>query len=236
MLSDTLLAVRLKHRMGTLELDVAFEAGGGWTVLFGPSGSGKSTVLRAVAGFVRPDEGRISVRTGTRQRVLVDTGTRRFLPAHKRGLRYAGQAAMLFPKMTVRENLMQAHVGPGREAWLESAIRHFGLGELERKMPGELSGGQRQMVSVVRAAVGEGEILLLDEPFSGLDGRLRDSLIGRLREWLGKTPVVSVTHDVGEAFLLGAEVVRMSEGRVVRQGAVEDVLGEERERLLGVLA
>jgi molybdate transport system ATP-binding protein len=89
---------------------------------------------------------------------------------------------------------------------------------------------------VIRAAAGaRGGILLLDEPFAGLDAGVRDALIANLRSWLGDTPIVSVTHDVGEAFLLGAEVVRIAEGRVVAQGPVAEVLAEERKRLLGVL-
>jgi molybdate transport system ATP-binding protein len=92
------------------------------------------------------------------------------------------------------------------------------------------------MVSVVRAAAGaRGGVLLLDEPFSGLDAGVRDRLIEDLRGWLGNTPVVSVTHDVGEAFLLGAEVVKIAGGRVVAQGPVGEVLAEERKRLVGIL-
>ncbi len=120
----------------------------------------------------------------------------------------------------------------------------FRLGKLAERMPGELSGGERQRVSVARAVAsaatfgGPGRaLLLLDEPFSGLDAVLRDELAVALRGWLAErgTPVLSVSHDVGETFLLGAEVIRMAEGQVLEQGPAEVVLAGERERLLAGL-
>jgi molybdate transport system ATP-binding protein len=145
--------------------------------------------------------------------------------------------------MTVEENvafgLKADSSGLLGRGWIDEvarAMEAFHLTELSGKRPRELSGGQAQRVAVARAAVGaSGRRLLLDEPFAGLDAKVRDELIVNLRSWLGETPVVSVTHDVGEAFLLGAEVVRIAEGRVVAQGPVAEVLAEERKRLLGVL-
>ncbi len=250
-----LLSVELRHRQGSLRLHVEFALSAAWTVLFGPSGSGKSTVLRAIAGFVLPDVARIVFRStefGPSERVLVSTAERVFMPAHLRPVRSAGQAARLFPGMTVRGNLEYgvgwrshagSHAGDGGEM-VDEVLGLFRLATLGERRPGELSGGERQRVSVARAVVsavtfdGPGRaLLLLDEPFSGLDAVLRDELAVALREWLGrwKTPVLSVSHDVGEVFLLGAEVIRMAEGEVVEQGPAEVVLGVERERLLAGL-
>jgi molybdate transport system ATP-binding protein len=113
---------------------------------------------------------------------------------------------------------------------------------LSESKPWKLSGGERQRVAVARAAAAaitaEGGLLLLDEPFAGLHLPLRNELLADLRGWVAerKTPVLSVTHDVGEAFQLGAEVIKFSEGKVVQQGPVELVLAEERERLMEQLS
>jgi len=247
---ESLLSVRLRHRQGSLRMEVEFCLSAPWTVLFGPSGMGKSTVLRAIAGFVRPDECRIA--SGCPEQVLVSTAERCFVPAHLRPVRSAGQTARLFPGMRVRESVAYglgrgakgaSTDGDGQEV-VEEVMALFRLSTLAERRPGDLSGGERQRVSVARAVVSavtfEGAsrpLLLLDEPFSGLDAALRDELAVSLRDWLGgsKTPVLSVSHDVGEAFLLRAEVIRMAEGRVVEQGPVEVVLAGERERLLAGL-
>jgi len=247
---ESLLGVWLRHRQGSLRLEVDFQLKAPWTVLFGPSGSGKSTVIRAVAGFVRPDEGRILF--GRPEQVLMSTAERRSVPAHLRPLRNAGQTARLFPRMRVRENVEYGVARTPDGAWsgrdvravVDEVMELFRLGKLAERMPSELSGGERQRVSVARAVAsaatfgGPGRaLLLLDEPFSGLDAVLRDELAVALRGWLAErgTPVLSVSHDVGETFLLGAEVIRMAEGQVLEQGPAEVVLGGERERLLAGL-
>jgi molybdate transport system ATP-binding protein len=241
---EQLLAVNIKHQIGAVSLKVNFALTAPWTVLFGPSGSGKTTVLRAIAGFVRPDAG--SILRG--DQVLLDRAAGVFVPAHLRPVRSAGQAARLFPNMTVRLN---AIFGSGWTSKpddameiVEEVMRLFHLHDLLDRRPHELSGGERQRVSVARAviyAVTYGSpgaaLLLLDEPFSGLDYARRDELVDSLREYLvrWKTPVLSVTHDVGEAFQLGAEVIRIAEGKIVQQGPVVDVLEDERRRLMGQL-
>jgi molybdate transport system ATP-binding protein len=237
------LSVRLQHRLGALELNVAFALTQPWTVLFGPSGSGKTTVLRAIAGFVRPDAGRIVSCFYGRDFVMTDTAKKIFVKPHRRSVRVAGQGAALFPHLTVRENIAfgaqpQTEVTAARGI-VEEAIARFQLPGLAEKFPSMLSGGERQRVAIARAAtaavsLGEGGILLLDEPFTGQDARLRDELIEELRGWLAlrERPVLSVTHDVGETFQLGTEVIKIAEGRVVQQGPVAEVLAEERERLL----
>jgi molybdate transport system ATP-binding protein len=226
MSAEPFVSLAVRHRLGALALDAAFEVKAPWTVLFGPSGSGKSTILRSIAGLVRPDAGTIRV-LGT---AVFAPGV--WLPAHRRAVRWAGQRAALFPHRSVRWNLAAGAHGVA----LEPAMRRFGLEALAEKMPGELSGGQQQLVAVVRAAMSaQGKVLLLDEPFAGLDSGLRTSLIAGLKEWVGDWPVISVTHDVGEAFQLGADVVRVSQGRVVAQGPVAEVLAAERAELREVL-
>jgi molybdate transport system ATP-binding protein len=243
-----LLAVSIKHRVGAISLDATFALTNPWTVLFGPTGSGKTTVLRAIAGFLRPDSG--SILQGSS--VLVDRGLGVFVPPHLRPVRTAAQTPRLFPNLTVHSNVVY---GLGRSERPEDEIKIvdeimslFRIQELADRRPHQLSGGERQRVSVARAVIsaityqGAGQsagaaLLLLDEPFSGLDYAMRDQLIDGLRECLmrWKTPVLSVTHDVGEAFQLGAEVIRIAGGKIVQQGPVVEVLDEERLRLMSQL-
>lgn len=237
------LRVRIEHHLGPLELNLSFTLTRPWTVLFGPSGSGKTTVLRAIAGFVRPDAGRIVSCFCGRDFVMTDTAERIFVKPHLRRVRAAGQGAALFPHLTVRENIAfgaQSQTGGTQAASVvEEAIARFQLQKLTENFPSMLSGGERQRVAIARAAaaavsLAEGSILLLDEPFTGQDVQLRDELIEELRGWLALTerPVLSVTHDVGETFQLGTEVIKIAEGRIVQQGPVAEVLAEERTRLL----
>jgi molybdate transport system ATP-binding protein len=178
---------------------------------------------------------------------MTDTTQKIFVKPHERSVRVAGQGAALFPHLTVRENIaFGARSQMERTAAAEivqEAIARFQLPGMAEKFPSMLSGGERQRVAIARAAtaavsLGEGSILLLDEPFTGQDVRLRDELIEELRGWLAlmQRPVLSVTHDVGETFQLGTEVIKIADGRVVQQGPVVEVLALERERLLQQLS
>jgi molybdate transport system ATP-binding protein len=239
--SVNILKLQMQHRVGTLALDVAFKLTQPWTVLFGPSGSGKTTILRAIAGFIQPDAGRI-VRGTT---VLVDRAARIFVPAHERPVRSAGQNARLFPNLTVIENIeygVKSRGDGSGAAMIDDVMERFRLRALSHKYPQELSGGERQRVAVLRAAtsavsLGPGTLLLLDEPFTGLDLARQEEIRAELRDWLvdRKIPVLSVTHDIGEAFHLGAEIIKIAEGKVAAQGPVAEVLAEERHRLMDQL-
>ena len=239
--------VRLRHGIGLLTIDVDFRLSCPWTILFGPSGSGKTTILRALAGLIRPDDARIVLREFNRQRVLVDTGAGTFVPAYRRKVKLAAQRDTLFSHMSVRKNIAYgargvASDGTRFESIAETAIEQFRLKRFADAMPSTLSGGERRRVEIARAATSamcarDKSLLLLDEPFSGLDAPLRDELIADLRKTMEffNIPVLSVTHDVAEAFQLEAEVIKIADGRVVAQGPVEVVLAEERKRLLAQL-
>ncbi len=243
-----LMSLRLRHTAGTLRMRVEFDLGAPWSVLFGPSGSGKSTVLRAVAGVLQARESRIVLGEAASggQRVLDDTAAGVFVPVHQRPVRSAAQAARLFRGMTVRANVCFGVAGASRRVEaaggvVEEAMALLRIGHLAGRRPEELSGGERQRVSVARAVASvtaldaaRPRMLLLDEPFAGLDTKLRDEIAAALREWLRlrRVPVLSVSHDVAECFLLGAEVLRMEDGQIAAQGMAGVVLGQERERVL----
>jgi molybdate transport system ATP-binding protein len=222
------LTVQLRHSIGALNIDVNFQLTQPWTILFGPSGSGKTTILRAIAGLLRPGHAHIAVDPNF---TLVDTEAGVFLPPHKHSIPLAPQQPSLFPHMTVRENL---NYGAGRslDANLLSTFR---IEHIADKRPADLSGGEAQRATLARAIAATGcRILLLDEPFTGLDLNLRDGLIANLLAWQQRhhTPILSVTHDIAEAFQLNAEVIKLCEGRIVAQGPAASVLAEERARLL----
>ena len=152
-MSDSLLTVEIRHRLGSISINVAFALTQPWTVLFGPSGSGKTTVLRTIAGFVRPDAGRVIY--GSIEHVLVDTDERMFVPPHLRPVRSAAQTARLFRHRSVRENVAygmawRSHPEDEQQV-LDEVLGLMRLTTLADRDTRQLSGGERQRVSVARA-------------------------------------------------------------------------------------
>jgi len=184
--------------------------------LLGPSGCGKTTTLRIVSGFIEPDAGEVRVR-GER----VD-GT----PPDRRGLGMVFQHYALFPHMTVAQNVafglrMRRVAADEARRRVGRALELVRLGGLEGRYPQALSGGQQQRVALARAIVIEPRLLLLDEPLSSLDAKLREEMRGELRALqrvLGITTVF-VTHDQEEALTMADEIVVMAGGRVLQVGA-----------------
>jgi molybdate transport system ATP-binding protein len=246
------LAVELRHRLGTLSVDVRFKVTQGWTILFGPSGSGKTTILRAIAGLLRPDHARITNtamdhRGELRSWTTIDSTDDVFVESWKRHVPLASQRACLFPHKTVRQQIgygMRLFLAGGgnphcetREKKTEEMLDLFHLSHVAGKSPATLSGGEAQRVNLARAAASASSLLLLDEPFAGLDSALSSDIMRDLRAWAVERNicVLSVTHDAAEAFQLGAKVIKIADGKIIQQGSVEVVLAEERARLLAQL-
>jgi ABC-type Fe3+/spermidine/putrescine transport system ATPase subunit len=197
--------------------DVSFDIPrGSFATLLGPSGCGKTTTLRMIAGFYDPDHGDIVL------------GGRRIneLPAHRRGTAMVFQDYALFPHMTVRGNvsygLRLARVPTEeRERRVNETLDFVGLGKLGDRWPNQLSGGQQQRVAVGRALVLRPEILLLDEPLSNLDAKLRVQLRYELRalQQQLKMTFVYVTHDQDEALSLSDWIAVMNAGKVEQAGS-----------------
>lgn len=204
------------------QLDAAFTSSSKRIALFGPSGAGKSLTLRAVAGLLRPDAGRIEING----RVLFDSQAGICLPAQARRVAYLFQDYALFPHLTVAQNIAfglrrgwrnppRREVGPEAKRWVDA----FELGAIVGSYPGEISGGQKQRVALARALMLQPDILLLDEPFSALDAHLR----GRMRQELSTlqrqldVPMLLITHDPADVDALADEVFEVREGKVGRR-------------------
>lgn len=221
------LQITLRHHFNDFDLDVAFSAPPGVTVLYGPSGSGKTTIVNAVAGLLRPDQGRIAVQDW----VLVDTKARRFLPPHRRRLGYVFQEGRLFPHLTVRQNLGYGRWFAPRDAPVESMARvveMLGIGPLLDRRPAALSGGEKSRVAIGRALLAGPRLILADEPLSALDEARRAEILPyfeRLRDEVS-VPILYVSHSTAEVARLATTVVALRAGRVMAVGPPAQVLGD----------
>ncbi|MFT4027988.1 MAG: ATP-binding cassette domain-containing protein [Novosphingobium sp.] len=187
---------------------VEFAAQAGLTALFGPSGAGKTSLLDAVAGLLRPREGRI-VAGGE---VLFDSAAGVALKPEQRACGYVFQDGRLFPHRRVRENLLYGwKLAPPARRWmtLDEAIGFLGIGHLLQRMPATLSGGEAQRVAIGRALLAGPKFLLMDEPLSSLDAPRREEImavIERIRDELA-LPILYVSHDRAEVERLAGQVV-----------------------------
>jgi ABC-type Fe3+/spermidine/putrescine transport system ATPase subunit len=185
---------------------------GSLLALLGPSGSGKSTLLKLIAGVETPDQGAICIDGVDIQRV----------PAHRRGAVLMFQKAYLFPFLSVADNIafglkMQGASRATRQAAVRRMLDLVELPGIERKQPGQLSGGEQQRVALARALVIEPRVLLLDEPFSSLDPAVRQTLqeaVRRIQRELGTTTIL-VTHDRSEALAMADAVALLERGQLI---------------------
>ncbi len=203
--------------------NVSFELKQGEIVcLLGPSGCGKSTLMRLAAGVERPDSGRILLDNAE---VASD---RIFVPPEKRSVGLMFQDYALFPHLTVMGNVTFGLKGVDKQSATNaarSALLRVGLDHLEQSYPHELSGGEQQRVALARAIVPRPAVLLMDEPFSGLDQRLREHVRHETLAILKETRSSSilVTHDPEEAMGMADRIVLMRAGRVVQIGTPDEL-------------
>jgi molybdate transport system ATP-binding protein len=235
------LEFALSARRGSFHLNVECRFASDWTVIFGPSGSGKSTLVRLLAGLDRARQDAESARIVQDKIVLTDTAHGAWVAPGRRDTALVTQHPALFPHLSVAANVAYGLTRLDRalcKARVHEMLELAGATELAGYRPQQLSGGQAQRVALARALAPSPRLLLLDEPFSALDGPASDGLISRLQVWLREHNVqtVMVTHEAADAFAIGAEVALLREGRIVAQGPANDVLIAERNRLLARLA
>ena len=235
------LSAGIRKRFASTErefsLDVEFNAGPGFTILFGPSGAGKTTLLDCVAGLATPDAGRISIA----ERVLFDANTSVQVPVARRGVGYVLQDLALFPHLTVEQNTEYglAHLlRSARKQRATAMLQEFRIDHLRQQLPGKISGGERQRVALARALVTDPRILLLDEPLAALDASTKARIIDDLRRWnqVHRIPILYVTHSREEVTALGERVLVMDQGRIIAQGTPHEVLRAPLQETVAQLA
>ncbi|MBN9064256.1 MAG: hypothetical protein BGP06_14800 [Rhizobiales bacterium 65-9] len=227
-MADVLIE-NLCRKIGPLTIlrDVSLSVGEGeFITLLGPSGCGKSTTLNALAGLDRPTSGRIAVGG----RVLYDDKAGVFIEPQFRDLGMMFQSYALWPHMTVHQNLafpleIRKITGVAARSKIVEALNLVDMEKYAGRYPGELSGGQQQRVALARTLVYGPRLMLLDEPLSNLDAKLRDKARDWLRDLQRRTGVTTiyVTHDQTEALALSDRIVVMESGEIVQVGAPSEI-------------
>ncbi|MAG56503.1 MAG: hypothetical protein CMJ83_09445 [Planctomycetes bacterium] len=201
-------------------------AGGEFVSLLGASGCGKTTVLRLVAGLETPDEGSIDVG----ERCVCDAALGTWVPPEDRRIGMVFQSYAVWPHMSVLDNVayplrVRGERRPERRARAGEVLALVGLGDLGARRPAQLSGGQQQRVALARGLIMEPDVLLLDEPLSNLDAKLRIRMrrdIRRIQQETGFT-VIYVTHDQDEALEISDRLVIMDAGEILALGTPAEV-------------
>jgi ABC-type sulfate/molybdate transport systems ATPase subunit len=237
-----MLELSLNARRGSFHLRVKCRFASEWTIIFGPSGAGKSTLLRLLAGLdftgaprngpARPESARV-VLDG---RALTDSARNLWLKPGRRQTSMVAQQPALFPHLSVAANVAYGILGldrASRTVRVEQMLELVNALSLIARRPRDLSGGEAQRVALARALAPRPRLLLLDEPFSALDGETSDALLIRLQSWTEAHHVQTVmaTHDATDALATEAEVALLHEGRLAALGPAAEVLAAERDRL-----
>lgn len=200
---------------------------GSFTTLLGSSGCGKTTILRLISGFLKPNSGSIEI----------DGKNQEGIPPNERSVGMVFQDYALFPHLTVFENIVyglkiQRVKRVEREKIALDCAQNLGISEFLRRFPSELSGGQQQRVALARAIVLKPRILLMDEPLSSLDAKMRESVRGELKEIQRrfKITTVYVTHDREEALSLSDKIAVIDGGKAVQVGSPKEIYFEPKNR------
>jgi molybdate transport system ATP-binding protein len=229
-----MLDARIKKRFGSgnghsLTIEVQVKAAGGITVLFGASGAGKTSILRAIAGIVKPDEGRITLGGD----VYFDSAAAVSLPMQKRKVGFVFQNHALFPHLTAEQNVLYGIRTESRQVARQRAQEMLALLGIEKtadRYPDHLSGGEQQRVALARALATDPAIMLLDEPLSSVDVATRSRLLEEIASVQRRSgiPFLYVTHNHSEALRLGDTMIVIDEGKVAQEGTPMEIFNAPR--------
>ena len=208
------MQVSIQKQLEAFALQVSFVlASHGITVLWGASGSGKTTLLQCLAGLLRPDAGRIACR----EAVWFDAERGVCLAPERRRLGYVFQDVRLFPHLSVRSNMLfgRRFRGPSGVSF-EDVVGLLGLGRMLHRTPSDLSGGEKQRVAVGRALLACPELLLMDEPLTGLDRGKREEIMAYIKAIPERfdVPILYVTHSDAELRFLADRVLNLEDGKL----------------------
>jgi len=217
-----MLSVDLEFHRGEFTLSAAASFGPGVTGICGASGSGKSTLLALIAGLLRPSKGYVRFD----ERTLVDVEGRVFVPPWDRHFGVTFQEGLLFPHLTVRDNLLYGYqqLQPSQRRFeLPTVLDLLEIGALVERRPAQLSGGERQRVALGRSLLYSPRLLLLDEPLSSLDDRLKQQILPFLKRVKEETklPMIYVSHAQSEVDYLADAVLLMDRGRLTAEGSAQ---------------
>lgn len=212
---------KIKKQLDRFSLDVEYSFEKGVLVIQGESGAGKTTVLNCISGLKKPDQGKISIE----EELVFDEGLN--IPVKKRQIGYLFQNYALFPNMTIEKNVIYGMKNKReyrnrtrRKALLEYAdyvMESFGITHLKKRYPHNISGGEKQRVALARAIVTKPKLLLLDEPFSALDIKTKETVYEEFvsfKETLG-VPTILITHDPRESQMFADHKIFMKDGLIV---------------------
>lgn len=218
-----MLLLDIKKDFGNFKLDVKFESEKGVLGILGASGSGKSLSLKSIAGIIKPDKGRIILNN----KILFDSQKRINVVTRNRKVAYLFQDYALFPNMTVYENIKTGFREKKKnyKQLIEKKLEELHITHIKNKLADKISGGEAQRVALARILVNEPEILLLDEPYSAIDGYLRWSIELEIKNIVEeyKIPTLFVSHDRDEIYRMCDEIVIMDKGKSEEKKKTKDL-------------
>lgn len=229
------LTVDIDVALRSFTLSVALTVGRETLALVGPSGAGKTTVLRAIAGLLRPDRGRIALG----DEAWFDSEQKVRLMPEERSVGLVFQEYALFPHLSVRDNIAFAERRRKRRAAerTDELLERFRISHLAKARPGDLSGGERQRVALARALARDPGVLLLDEPLSALDAHTRATVRAELRELLAELalPAILITHDFQDATTLASRAGVIAEGQLRQLGSITELAEQPADEFVAAL-